>query len=165
MVETSQISPLASRVGLPISRVISAARSSDRSVYRSATRRRILARSSFPLVRQDRKARSERSSTCWTSSSVAVANSLSVWFVAGLTTLYSLTLISLQLAAAAAGPVRRSGLPVCCFMSQYDDKARPVLPWRGRLQRRCRVEPPTHVPLEGRPPPVEYAARSRETPS
>jgi len=32
---------------------------------------------------------------------------------------------------------------------------------RGRLPRRWRVETPTHVPLEGGPPPVQYAARSR----
>src|SRR5579859_2522170 len=92
MLATRAISPLASRVGLPISRVISAARSSARSLYSSATRSKILARSSFALVRQDRNAWAERSSTCPTSPSVAVANSRSVSFVAGLTTLYSLTL-------------------------------------------------------------------------
>src|SRR6266516_3156176 len=97
MLATRWISPLASGVGLPISLVISAARSSIRSLYSSATRSRTLARSSFAVVRQDWKARAERSSTCWTSASVAVANSRSVSLVAGLTTLYSLTLISLRL--------------------------------------------------------------------
>src|SRR6185437_226678 len=85
------ISPLASRVGLPISRVISAARSSIRSLYSSATRSRTLDRSSFPVVRQVLKAWAERSSICSTSASVAVGNSRSVSLVAGLTTLYSLT--------------------------------------------------------------------------
>src|ERR1700722_6334916 len=46
MLATSWISPLASRVGLPISRVISAARSAIRSSYRSATRNKDLG----PLV-------------------------------------------------------------------------------------------------------------------
>src|SRR6185437_3941829 len=105
MLATSLISPLASGVGLPISRVISAARSSIRSLYSSATRSRTLARSSFAVVRQDWKARAERSSTCWTSASVAVANSRSVSLVAGLTTLYWLTLISLRLSLPRLLPV------------------------------------------------------------
>jgi hypothetical protein len=90
MLATSMISPLASRVGLPISRVIRAASSSIRSWYSSATRSRTLARSSFAVPRQDLNAPAARASTCWTSASVAVGNSRSVWLVAGLTTLYSL---------------------------------------------------------------------------
>ena len=119
MLATSMISPLASRVGLPISRVISAARSSIRSLYSSATRSRTLARSSFAVVRQDWKAWAERSSTCSTSASVAVGNSRSVSLVAGLTTLYSLT--AFVPSGFAPLVLRRSRLCTASYPAAHDN--------------------------------------------
>src|SRR6185437_1367641 len=134
------ISPLASRVGLPISRVISAARSSIRSLYSSATRSRTLDRSSFPVVRQVLKAWAERSSICSTSASVAVGNSRSVSLVAGLSTLYSLTQ---HPSSFAACPVthdkpRTSG-----------GRGRPAAPSAGALLAGVRVEPLEFVRVDG----------------
>ena len=54
MLTTSEISPLASRVGLPISRVMIAASSSRRSAYRSATRVSMALRSLTGVVRHER---------------------------------------------------------------------------------------------------------------
>src|ERR1700722_11903944 len=124
MLATRWISPLASGVGLPISRVISAARSSMRSLYSSATRSRTLALSSFALVRQDRKALAERSSTCSTSASVAVANSRSVSLVAGVTTLYSLTLTYLRLYCRGWFPFPDPLKPAACPVTHDNPRGR-----------------------------------------
>src|SRR6201995_3802020 len=109
MFDANLISPTAAAVILPISRVMIAASSSARSRYNWATWRKIAARSSSDVRRQDLYPASARASTSLISASVAVGYSFSTLPVAGFVTWYIVTAASIAITSQYPLHVRAPG--------------------------------------------------------